>query len=149
MASCATAEDFGTRGETPSHPELLDWLANPFVEEGWSVKRLVRTIVTSSTYRQSAKIRPELQSKDPDNALLARQSRDEIAGRADPRRGPACERTADARCRWPDVRPPQPAGVASLAYGSKGDDRWSESKGADGTAAASTFTSSVRHPIRC
>ena len=70
-----TTDDFGTRGDKPSHPELLDWLASRFVEDGWSVKQLVRTIVTSSTYRQSSKIRPDLQAKDPDNALLARQSR--------------------------------------------------------------------------
>ncbi len=70
-----TAEDFGTRGDPPSHPELLDWLASEFVEDGWSMKQVIRTIVTSSTYRQSSKVRPDLEAKDPDNALLARQSR--------------------------------------------------------------------------
>jgi hypothetical protein len=126
-----TAEDFGTRGDPPSHPELLDWLASSFVREGWSVKRLIRTIVTSATYRQSSHVRPELASKDPDNALLARQSRLRL---------PA-ELVRDAALHagglltldvgGPSVRPPQPAGVASLAYGARGDSSWVESKGAD------------------
>ena len=56
-------------------PELLDWLASEFMERGWSMKQMVRTIVTSATYRQSSHARPELTSRDPDNTLLARQSR--------------------------------------------------------------------------
>jgi hypothetical protein len=75
--------DLGSQGEWPSHPELLDWLAAEFMEptwqaEGthpWDVKHIVRTIVTSHTYRQSSLISPELEEHDPDNRLLARQSR--------------------------------------------------------------------------
>jgi hypothetical protein len=126
-----TADDFGTRGEAPSHPELLDWLASSFMEDGWSVKRLVRTIVTSATYKQSSKMRPELQSKDPDNALLARQSRLRLP--AELIRDAALHAggllTLDVGGK--SVRPPQPAGVASLAYGARGDDSWVESKGAE------------------
>jgi hypothetical protein len=70
-----TSENFGTQGELPSHPELLDWLASEFVDNGWRMKHLHRLIVTSAAYRQSSKIRPELLSRDPDNALLARQAR--------------------------------------------------------------------------
>lgn len=126
-----TADDFGTRGEAPSHPELLDWLASSFVEDGWSVKHLVRTIATSATYRQSSHIRPELQSKDPDNALLARQSRVRLP--AELIRDAALQASGllTPEVGGKSVRPPQPAGVASLAYGSKGDDSWVESKGAD------------------
>jgi mono/diheme cytochrome c family protein len=68
----ATAENFGTQGEAPSHPELLDWLARDFVSYGWDMKRLCRQIVLSKTYGQDSKVPPELRSKDPANILLAR-----------------------------------------------------------------------------
>ncbi|MEO0339459.1 MAG: DUF1553 domain-containing protein, partial [Bacteroidota bacterium] len=70
-----TVEDFGNQGALPSHPELLDWLAVDFQENGWDLKRLIRQMVTSATYRQSSKIRPELEEIDPDNYLLARAPR--------------------------------------------------------------------------
>ena len=70
-----TVEDFGSQGALPSHPELLDWLAVDFQENGWDLKRLIRQMVTSATYRQSSVIRPELQDIDPDNYLLARGPR--------------------------------------------------------------------------
>lgn len=70
-----TVEDFGNQGALPSHPELLDWLALDFQKNGWNVKRLVKQMVLSATYRQSSKIRPELQELDPDNHLLARGTR--------------------------------------------------------------------------
>ena len=66
-----TTEDFGVQGERPSHRELLDWLATEFIQSGWDVKHLQRLIVTSATYRQSSKIRPELLGRDPENRLLA------------------------------------------------------------------------------
>jgi len=70
-----TAEDFGAQGDWPSHPELLDELALSFVESGWDVKRLVRAIVLSKTYRQSSDAKPEEFARDPENRLLARGSR--------------------------------------------------------------------------
>jgi hypothetical protein len=70
-----TAADFGTQGEWPSHPELLDWLAVEFVRSGWDTKALLRTIVRSQTYRQSSVTTPELLERDPDNRLLARGPR--------------------------------------------------------------------------
>jgi cytochrome c553 len=70
----ATPSDFGLRGELPSHPELLDWLAATFVEDGWSIKRLHRRIVTSRTYRQAVR-NPEAEVADPDNRLLGRAHR--------------------------------------------------------------------------
>ena len=69
----ATSDDFGTRAALPSHAELLDWLAVEFRENGWNVKRIVKLIVESATYRQSSKVRRELLTSDPDNKLLARQ----------------------------------------------------------------------------
>ncbi|MGB7323846.1 MAG: PSD1 and planctomycete cytochrome C domain-containing protein [Rubripirellula sp.] len=72
----ATEEDFGTSGEAPSHPQLLDYLATEFAtNQGFSMKKLVRSIVLSHTYRQTAAIRPEIQAEDPDNRLLARGPR--------------------------------------------------------------------------
>jgi len=70
-----TAENFGSQGEPPSHPELLDWLATEFVRIGWDVKAMQRLIVTSATYRQSSRMTPELLEKDPENRLLARGPR--------------------------------------------------------------------------
>ena len=70
-----TSEDFGSQGEPPSHPELLDWLATEFVRTGWDVKAMQRLIVTSSTYRQSSRVTPELHERDPENRLLARGPR--------------------------------------------------------------------------
>jgi hypothetical protein len=67
-----TADNFGSTGSGPTHPELLDWLAADFVEHGWDVKRLLKQIALSATYRQSAKVTPELLAEDPDNHLLAR-----------------------------------------------------------------------------
>ncbi len=67
--------DFGSQGEPPSHPELLDWLARRFQDSGWDVKEIVRLIVTSETFKQSSKFRPELMELDPDNRRLARMSR--------------------------------------------------------------------------
>ena len=70
-----TSSDFGTQGELPSHPELLDWLAVQFMEEGWDFRAFIKRILTSQTYRQSSKVSPSLLKKDPDNRLLARGSR--------------------------------------------------------------------------
>ncbi|XOV70274.1 MAG: PSD1 and planctomycete cytochrome C domain-containing protein [Verrucomicrobiota bacterium] len=71
-----TVQDFGNRGSRPTHPELLDWLSDWWMKEGgWSLKRLIRFIVTSDTYRQSSIHRPELKDIDPDNRLFARQNR--------------------------------------------------------------------------
>src|SRR5213079_2924605 len=70
-----TSEDFGSKGEWPSHPELLDWLATEFLRTGWDVKAMQKLIVTSATYRQSSKASPAVLQRDPDNRLLARGPR--------------------------------------------------------------------------
>jgi len=70
-----TIADFGTQGEQPSHPELLDWLASEFIKRGWSRKELIRLLVSSSTYRQASEVREDLLARDAKNRLLARQNR--------------------------------------------------------------------------
>lgn len=74
-----TSGDFGMQGELPAQPQLLDWLAVDFMDHGWNIKRLVKQIVLSSTYRQSAKVTPEKLAKDPDNAFLARGPRNRLS----------------------------------------------------------------------
>jgi hypothetical protein len=69
-----TLDDFGSQGEWPTHPELLDWLAAEFMEH-WDMRHLIRTIVTSHTYRQSSQLPADVEARDPDNRLLARQTR--------------------------------------------------------------------------
>ena len=75
----ATPSDFGLQGESPSHPELLDWLAADFVANGWSVKHLVRTIVLSRTYRQQSDHRDDMAALDPNNRLLWRAQRKHLS----------------------------------------------------------------------
>jgi len=70
-----TAEDFGSQGDWPSHPELLDWLSREFIESGWNIKKLQRLILTSATYRQSSRAEPKLFQRDPENRLVARGAR--------------------------------------------------------------------------
>lgn len=78
----AASDDFGVRSGPPSHPELLDWLALEFMQRGWSVKALIRTIVLSDTYRQSSLARPDLESLDPQNQWVARQARLRLSAEA-------------------------------------------------------------------
>ncbi len=105
-----TAEDFGSQGELPSHPELLDWLAVEFREPSqgtsgngstaaWDVKALVRLIVTSATYRQASIVTPELLARDPENRLLGSGAADAAAGGIHPRPGPGRERAAGRQDR--------------------------------------------------
>jgi hypothetical protein len=75
MGIVKTAEDFGSQGEPPTNPQLLDWLATEFIGTKWDVKAMQRLIVTSATYRQSSRVTPELRERDPDNRLLARGPR--------------------------------------------------------------------------
>lgn len=125
-----SAEDFGTRGEKPTHPELLDWLAASFREEGWSVKQLIRTIVVSNTYRQSSHARRDLETIDPQNALLARQSRLRLPAELIRDNALSVSGLLDTEVGGESVRPPQPKGVSDLGYGKReGDTSWKVSEG--------------------
>ncbi len=123
-----TSEDFGLQGDKPSHPELLDYLAREFRDGGWSIKQLQRRIVTSATYRQSSKVRPDVAELDPDNALLARQSRMRLSAEQIRDSTLAVSGLLNTQIGGPSVRPPQPKGVAELTYGGG---KWTESLGPD------------------
>jgi hypothetical protein len=125
----ATLEDFGTQGEKPSHAELLDYLAGRFADDHWSMKKLHRLIVTSATYRQSARARPELAVRDPLNVLLARQARLRLEAEIVRDNALAASGLLTRTIGGPSVRPPQPAGISELTYA--GSARWVESTGPD------------------
>jgi hypothetical protein len=124
-----TSEDFGTQGDRPTHPELLDWLASEYMSRGWSAKQMVRLMVTSATYRQSSNARPELTSRDPENTLLARQSRLRLPAELVRDEALYAAGLLDLRIGGPSVKPPQPKGVAELSYANSV--KWVESSGAD------------------
>jgi hypothetical protein len=125
-----TSEDFGVMGARPSHPQLLDWLAAEFMDNAWSRKHIIRTIVTSAAYRQSSHARPELAERDPENAWLARQSR--VRLHAELIRDAALEAAGlldTSRTGGPSIKPPQPDGVTAIGYG-KGT-KWEVSPGSE------------------
>jgi hypothetical protein len=123
----STPEDFGKRGEAPSHPELLDWLAADFRDGGWDTKALIRRIVLSSTYRQASTARDDLRSMDPGNRLLARQNRFRLPAELIRDVTLASSGLLNPAVGGKSVRPPMPAGVMRVAYRMK----WEESEGAD------------------
>jgi hypothetical protein len=106
-----TENDFGTQGTSPSHPELLDWLASEFVARGWRMKALHRLMVTSAAYRQSSHARPDLGTRDPRNRLLARQARLRLEAEAVRDAALAASGLLARRVGGPSVFPPQPDGV--------------------------------------
>lgn len=111
----ATTDNFGSGGEAPSHPELLDRLAREFIDLGWSRKQLIRTIVTSATYRQASHMRSELERRDPLNVLLARQSRLRLEAETVRDAALAASGLLTPTIGGPGVRPPQPDYVASIS----------------------------------
>ncbi len=113
-----TSEDFGSQGEVPSHPLLLDWLATEFVRTGWNVKAMQRLIVTSATYRQTSRITPELEERDPENRLLARGPRFRLPAELIRDNALAASGLLDGRIGGPSVYPYQPKGLwEELAFG--------------------------------
>ena len=146
-----TVNNFGTRGEKPSHPELLDWLAVEFMSQrvngsmgkrdidpfthlpidsygcGWSQKAMIKLIVTSSTYRQSSANRPDLRERDPKNVLLARQNRFRPEAEIVRDLYLSASGLLNPTIGGPSIRPPLPADIAALGYA--GSVKWAESKG--------------------
>ena len=122
-----TEEDFGTQGSPPSHPDLLDALARRFIDDGWSMKKLHRLIVTSDTYRRSSDARPDLAEKDPRNLLLARQSRVRLDAEIIRDAALSASGLLSGTIGGPGVHPPQPDGIYAFTQNKKG---WKTSTGA-------------------
>ncbi len=117
----ATSGDFGARGEWPSHPQLLDWLAAELVRLDWDLKALQKTIVLSSTYRQSSRTTPELLERDPENRLLARASRFRLDAEVIRDSALAASGLLVEKLGGPSVKPYQPPGLwREIGYESNG-----------------------------
>lgn len=125
----ATSEDFGNQGTPPTHPKLLDHLAVEFVEHGWDVKWLIRRIVRSATYRQSARATPELIERDPDNALLARGPRFRLSAEMIRDQSLDVAGLLSRKMYGPPVQPPRPNLGLRSAFGGSTD--WTTSPGED------------------
>jgi hypothetical protein len=113
-----TSENFGSQGEPPSHPELLDWLAGEFIRSGWNVSAMQRLIVTSDAYRRSSRTSPELREKDPENRLLARGPRHRLHAEFIRDNALAVSGLLNRRLGGPSVYPYQPPGLwEEMAFG--------------------------------
>ena len=128
-----TSDDFGSQGEYPVHPELLDWLARDFIESGWNVKALLRTLILSATYRQDSAISPALRERDPENRLLARGPRVRLPAEQIRDHALAVSGLLRQRLGGPSVFPMQPAAlykgiVVAADYPST---TWTDSTGDD------------------
>ena len=124
-----TSEEFGSQGEPPSHPELLDWLANRYIESGWDNKRLLKDLVTSATYRQSSKVTPEQLERDPDNRLLARGPRFRLSAEMVRDQALHVSGLLSKKRHGPPVNPRQPNIGLKAAFGGGID--WKVSEGED------------------
>jgi hypothetical protein len=124
-----TSEDFGTQGEPPSHPELLDWLATEYVRLGWDTKLLLKQIVTSAAYRQSSLVGVDSHQRDPMNRLLARGPRTRLSAEALRDQALFVSGLLSPKMFGPPVHPFQPVNGLAAAFGPTTD--WETSKGED------------------
>ncbi len=124
-----TPEDFGVRGGLPNHPELLDWLAIDFMNQGWDVKKLIRLIVTSAAYRQSSQATTQQIEQDPDNKLFARGPRFRLTAEMVRDQSLRVAGLLTNKVGGPSVRPPRPKLGLSAAFGPSTD--WTDSAGED------------------
>lgn len=111
MGIVKTVEDFGSQGEWPSNPELLDWLATEFVRSGWDVKALQKSIVMSAAYRQSSEATPDLLQRDPENRLLARGPRFRLPAEMIRDQALSAAGLLVEKIGGPSVKPYQPEGL--------------------------------------
>ncbi|MDR3403577.1 MAG: DUF1553 domain-containing protein [Chthoniobacter sp.] len=128
-----TLEDFGAQGEWPSHPELLDWLARDFMDSGWNVKALFKTMVLSSTYRQNSSASPASLARDPENRLLARGPRFRLPAELIRDQALTVAGLIRHRVGGPSVHPYQPAGLYNnvVVGADYPGTKWIESTGDD------------------
>jgi len=124
-----TSEEFGSQGAPPSHPELLDWLALEFVAMNWDVKRFLKLLVTSSAYRQSARVTADAFELDPDNRWVSRGPRFRMTAEMVRDQALAVSGLLSAKTHGPSGRPYQPAFGLNAAFGSALD--WTTSTGED------------------
>jgi hypothetical protein len=125
----ASSEEFGSQGDLPYHPEMLDWLATELVRLKWDMKAFIKLLVSSATYRQSSRVTPELEALDPDNRLLARGPRFRLSAEMVRDEALAVAGLLSAKMYGPPVKPPQPSIGLSAAFGSGID--WQTSGGED------------------
>jgi hypothetical protein len=125
----ATSEEFGSQGELPSHPELLDWLACELVDRGWDTKAVMRLMVTSAAYRQTSRATPELIARDPENRLVACGPRVRLSAEVIRDQALAAAGLLSRKKGGPSVQPPQPNLGLSAAFGGGID--WKTSDGED------------------
>lgn len=124
-----TSEEFGSQGEAPTHPELLDWLAVELRESGWDMKKLLRLLVTSSTYRQQSQVSALHKEKDPANRYLARGPRTRLTAEMVRDQALHVSGLLSSKMFGPPVRPPQPSAGLKAAFGGSTD--WETSTGED------------------
>ena len=124
-----TEEDFGTQGELPSHPQLLDWIASELIESKWNIKSLLRLIVTSATYRQTSRLSSDLLTVDPRNRLFTRGPRFRLKAEMVRDQALALSGLLSRKMHGPSVFPPQPPGLWRAAF--NGDRTWHTSQGPD------------------
>lgn len=136
-----TAEDFGIQGEPPSHPELLDWLAVQFVEDGWDIKKTLKRMVTSAAYRQSSRVTPERLAKDPENRLLSRGPRYRLEAEMLRDQALALSGLLVEKIGGPSVKPPQPVGIwEAVGYTGSNTARFTPDTGHDKVHRRSLYT---------
>lgn len=136
-----TSEDFGSQGDQPSHPELLDWLATEFMQSGWDVKHMLRLMVTSATYRQSSSATPELIEKDPRNRLYARGPRFRLDAEAVRDQALALSGLLQPEIGGPSVKPPQPDGLwEAVGYVGSNTANFKADEGSDKVHRRSLYT---------
>ena len=136
-----TAEDFGSQGEPPSHPELLDWLAVQFRSDGWDVKQTMKRIVMSATYRQSAASTRELRVRDPENRLFSRGPRFRLDAEMLRDQALAVSGLLNTKMGGPPVKPPQPDGLwFAVGYSGSNTVRFKADAGSDKVHRRTLYT---------
>ena len=141
MGIVETSEDFGTQGIPPVHPELLDWLATEFIASGWDVQAMLKLMLTSATYRQSAQVTPEKLERDADNALLSRSPRYRLDAEMVRDNALTLSGLLYTKIGGPSVKPPQPDGLwKAVGFTGSNTDTFVQDTGADKVYRRSLYT---------